>query len=394
MTETTVVQVLESSSKKARVVLADSLFHCAGGGQPGDSGVLTGADFSAVVENCRKEGSLHVLDLTLKKGSPAEGLVVTAQVDEKRHETLSKMHSAQHILSRILERDCPGLSTVKVAVDVNHTTVFFHCAEPLTWEILWEAEEKANKIVAQHLPVTIRQLSLEEAKGLSQLRAKWERIADETIRIVEIQDFDCIACSGSHVSHTGEIGGIFIESFRGGDWQWEVVLSLAEAGTECRYGRILRQVLQDLHCKPEELPKVLARLHDESRSLQKQLDKLRPYIQFPHEELAVQNRPLCCFALTGVSREMVMPRLSALSASRPEALVLALLDDGESAKIPFVLLCGASIKADARLLKNDSSLSIQGGGSPAMLSGLTGCRSVTHWCEALETWFGSSQSGD
>ena len=68
-----------------------------------------------------------------------------------------------------------------------------------------------NQAIQQNLPVTACFMTQEEAKGLVDL-SKLPEDATQTLRIVQIGDYDVCACIGSHVENTSEIGRFMISS--------------------------------------------------------------------------------------------------------------------------------------------------------------------------------------
>jgi len=136
---------------------------------------------------------------------------VAARVDGPRLALLLRHHSGEHLLSRILEDAHPGLAVHKVAVGEESTSVYFTYDGEVDWAMLFSAEDRAREVVASDLPVTIQEYSREEGQKIPRLKVNWDRVHSPTLRVVRIgEDLDVIACSGSHVSSTGEIGEIFI----------------------------------------------------------------------------------------------------------------------------------------------------------------------------------------
>ena len=141
---TKITAVLSRKGKEARLAIEDNRFHPSGGGQPGDKGWLKAPGFSAEVVDCFREDDVPVLSVRVMEGEPAEGLAVEAEVDLSRQALLSRMHSGEHVLSRILESRHEGLEVYKVAVAEEETAVFLRWDGELGWDLLFEAETAAN----------------------------------------------------------------------------------------------------------------------------------------------------------------------------------------------------------------------------------------------------------
>lgn len=386
--KSTIEKILHEDGKNVDIFVAENPFRGSGGGQPGDSGRIWSETMEAKVLDCLKDdsGKLFLLRLRLTRGKPAVGMPVEMSVDMERHAILSRMHSGEHLLSKIMETLNPQLHVFKVAIGEKTSSIFIHCPTNLAWDFLFRAEEQANVIVAENRPITIRKMSRNEAQQLDGLKANWGRIEEAVVTVVEIEGIDKIACCGSHASSTGEIGEIYIEDFKGGSGEWEVTFSIGNLSSMSEETHTVRRILHQMHCRPAELERMIGRLEEENKSLARALSKVRSFVVLPFQQKDVAGVPLELFALTGVPRDMGMPSLNQALDSRPDSVVLALFDDGESDKIPFVLMVGSKLKYDARFLRKIEELKISGGGTQSLLSGVTGCRSENQWLSSLAQW--------
>jgi alanyl-tRNA synthetase len=208
------------------VVLDRTAFYAESGGQPWDTGTLGGSRVVAVVEE--NGDILHVLDAPIAEDR------VHGQVDRPRRLDHMQQHHGQHLLSRAL---------VEVA---SARTLSFHLgAEEVTIDLdrhvsdeeLRKAETRANEIVWQARPVSVREVTRPEAESLlageigrlhggpapdERARNRSARALDEAgerIRVIEAQGFDVQACSGTHPRSTAEVGVVLVlshERYKGG----------------------------------------------------------------------------------------------------------------------------------------------------------------------------------
>jgi alanyl-tRNA synthetase len=249
---TEIAKVLGVDGKKAQVVLGKSHFHPSGGGQPGDTGILHGENFRANVRDTVIYKEEVVLTLALVDGTPQVGMNVTAVVDAERNTILSQMHTGQHIFSRLQENDLEGLSTLKVYIGIDESVVYVRYDGVLNWDNLFAAEEKTIKTIRANLPVETFLTSREEAEKIPELKAKWERIHDEKIRVVRIPGVDATACSGTHTASTGEVGGFLVTGFNGSAPDWEVRFTVREEERVREYSRVMRRMLRDVGCRLDQ----------------------------------------------------------------------------------------------------------------------------------------------
>jgi len=187
------------------VVLNHSYFYPLGGGQPSDTGKLRTKDnkeFTVLGVKKGEKGLIHELD--------QEGLVagddVHATIDWQRRHKLMRSHTAAHIVSTIIHDQTGALITGN-QLDLDKVRIDFSLDE-FDPEKFKAYLEKANEIIAEGRPVTLKTIPRAEAltiPSLSKLAAGLpEHIAE--VRVVTINELDEQACGGTHVQNTAEIG--------------------------------------------------------------------------------------------------------------------------------------------------------------------------------------------
>ncbi len=377
---------VEGKEKAVKLVLTPNPFHPSGGGQPGDTGKLTGENFSFSVTGCEKMGKNVAVIGKIVRGTPAPGMEVEAEVDMDLHTLYSRMHTGEHILSRILERSHPGLSIFKVAIGAEESTVYLSWEGELDWPLLFAAEEEVNGMIAQNLLVETLLLSKDEAKKLAGIKANWQRIEDETIRVVRIPDFDLIACSGTHVASTKEVEEVFISGFRGSSPSWEIKFTLGSALRK-EYCSAARRLVRRIGCPVSKLEDVFTALTEENASLRKLTERAASLIALPWEEFSVKGIPVFFALLPAFPKEMVTPAARAWSDGHPDALCLILLPEAEQERGAFLFYRGRDISVDfSSLLREFPSLEARGGGRADWLNGITAQMKAEVWLEALGTF--------
>ena len=371
------------------LVLEENPFHPAGGGQPGDRGTLEAPGFRFLVEDCRLEEGVRTLWGRIQEGSPEPGQEVEPRVDRAYHLRIARMHSGEHALSRALEQGVPGLRVFKVNVDPEESLITLDWEGNLTWEILFAAEEEAGGVIRADLPVTIQTLSREEARSDPELKANWDRLeeggeAPEFLRVVSLGEHDRVACCGAHVERTGQIGGVLVTGFKGAPPRWEVRYTVHREERLDEWSRPLRRLMRQVGCPPEELEKVYGRLQEERLEARKALDRLRPYLAFPFEEVPRGEGRLLRLVLPGLSLDLVTGAAKARIEEDPGRAVLVLLPS-EEGRSPFLVCRGSHVKGDLKgWLKGHPELRARGGGSPDWVSGVTEETDPVRWTEALK----------
>jgi alanyl-tRNA synthetase len=179
------------------VVLDRTCFFPGGGGQPADRGTLGGA---RVVDVKDRDGDIvHVLEAWPSPGPAARG-AVHGMVDAARRRDFMAQHTGEHVLAQAL-LTAGGLSTVSVHFGDDTTTI--ELAVPSVGEdVLRRAEELANTIIMENRKVIVHDVDPSEASRFALRRTPPEV---GRLRVVEIEGFDWVGCSGVHVPSTGRL---------------------------------------------------------------------------------------------------------------------------------------------------------------------------------------------
>ncbi len=187
------------------VVLDRTAFYPQGGGQPGDVGTITCASGAAEVTKVRKEGRdvLH----QLRGPIPLVGEEVRGSIDWDTRYAHMRHHTAQHLLSAYFLEEY-GAVTSGNQIWKERARIDFDLPE-LTSEMIEKAEDQINSWVENSVPVTITLMPRHEAlKKLDPKRTRIDLLPKfiSTLRIVEVEGIDAVACAGTHVRNTSEIG--------------------------------------------------------------------------------------------------------------------------------------------------------------------------------------------
>lgn len=198
-----------NAAEPGAVRLERTVFYPEGGGQPGDTGLLRGADGAEIViRNTRKGAAaddvVHLLDP--EAASPAPGTRVTAVLDWERRYRHMRMHSCLHLLSAVVDAPVTGgqLTAEKGRLD-------FDLAERRLDKA--EIEERLNALIARDLAVAPRWID-DAALAAQPALVKTMRVKPPTgsgrVRLIEVDGIDLQPCGGTHVARTGEIGPVTV----------------------------------------------------------------------------------------------------------------------------------------------------------------------------------------
>ena len=175
------------------VTLSDTLFYPEGGGQPGDTGTLSGVR----VTDTRLSGNeiIHVCETELPIGQTVHG-----ELDWERRFRHMQCHTGEHIFSGIAH-ELYGCNNVGFHLSRDCVTIDFD--RVLTPEQLAEVERQTNEAVFADVPTVI---SYPDADTLRTLDYRSKKELTGTVRIVEAGGRDVCACCGLHVARSGMVG--------------------------------------------------------------------------------------------------------------------------------------------------------------------------------------------
>ena len=194
------------------VVLEGPYFYPEGGGQPPDHGSLEWEDGQAEITDVRKEGGDVRHEIGSLQGEPPEpGATIEGRIDEERRAKLRRMHTAQHVVSRVVFEEYDAESAGN-QIHPDRSRIDFEPAE-FGKSDLALIERRANAAIDRDLAVTKESRPRDVAEAqVEEGRALLDLIPDsvDPLRIVEIEGFDVCPCGGTHVDRLGEIGRVTI----------------------------------------------------------------------------------------------------------------------------------------------------------------------------------------
>ncbi|MFX0100579.1 MAG: alanyl-tRNA editing protein [Candidatus Hodarchaeota archaeon] len=189
--------------KDDAIILDQTLFYPASGGQSGDTGTIKVNEMELEVDSVSKEGDIILHHVAPYHGNLEKEDEVSGIIDwENRHE-LMKAHTSQHVLSAVILRD-HGVKTARVSIKPGD--VELELERKLSLEKWADSIEKASIACTSNHDVNSRFVSRSEAEKLD-VRGKLPD--NDPLRIIEINGVDTVCCGGTHVANTSEIGPIY-----------------------------------------------------------------------------------------------------------------------------------------------------------------------------------------
>jgi misacylated tRNA(Ala) deacylase len=194
------------------IELDATIFYPQGGGQLGDTGVLTreNGDVIAVTDTRKGEAPDSVVHVVAPGPALAVGDVVTQKIDWERRYALMRLHTALHVMSCVVVAPVTGgnIAPEKARLDFDIDMSLLDAARieretnalierGIATETVWitDAEMDAR-------PELVKTMSVQPPRGAGR------------VRLLSIPGIDLQPCGGTHVANIAEIGGIRVLKIR------------------------------------------------------------------------------------------------------------------------------------------------------------------------------------
>ena len=186
------------------VAVDRTVFYPLGGGQPGDTGTLSGSAGTARILDTRYGESGEILHI-VEAGAPlpSPGDTVHLALDWDRRYRHMRMHTAMHLLGAVLQYGVTGGN-----ISADKSRLDFDMDDTVDKEAVGAA---LRALVEEDHPIRCRWISDAELDASPELvrtmsvqppRGKGE------IRLLEIEGVDLQPCGGTHLKSTAEVGKV------------------------------------------------------------------------------------------------------------------------------------------------------------------------------------------
>ncbi|MGB8968140.1 MAG: DHHA1 domain-containing protein [Candidatus Sulfotelmatobacter sp.] len=369
------------------LTLDRTAFYPTSGGQIHDTGTIVPADarfsdasFSEarfrVTEVADTEDGhiVHYLDAPLKDAllkKVQPGTRVRGEIDAARRRDHMQQHSAQHVLSSAFVR-LFGMATVSFHMADDYCSIDLDTAS-LSKDQVESAERRANEIMIEDRAVDVRYVTRDEAEKLG-LR-KLPPAERDQLRLIDIRDWDVTACGGTHVSRTGQIGGILLrktEKVRQG-YRVEFVAGQRAGATARRDFSTLTETAALFSAGIYDAPQQVRKSLDEIKSLRKQIEQSRDELAAAQaasllaETPEAQGRKLV--VRTFSNRDLNFLKLLAQKLTRQAPAIALLATESPQPALVFAQSAGQPHDMGALLKEAMAKLGGRGGGSKDLAQG-------------------------
>lgn len=349
------------------IILDQTYFYPASGGQPADKGWINDVPVLDVFAREDDAAVVHVL------ANDMPGDAAACWVDWERRFDHMQHHTGQHILTQAFVQ-VAGANTVGFHLSLDSVTIDLDKIN-IPVEAVEQVEELANRVVWENRPVTARLVKADEADGIRMRKIPGHLLTDG-LRVIEVADFDLTACGGTHVACTGEIGII-------------KVLKLERRGDKTRVEfRCGRRALRDyrqknaavsaavtaLTCGAEEIEGAILALQEDVRGLTRSLKAASgQLIAYEAERLlgeTVETNGIRIVKKDFNDREPSELKHLAMQLTAAPSVIVLLGTSGEKAHLVFARSANLPHDMNALIKQAFAQLGAgRGGGQPALAQG-------------------------
>ena len=269
-----------TEGQEVELVLDRTPFYAEGGGQLADQGVIeleTGARVEVYDVQSPVRG-LVVHKVRVLSGEVGLGAPVQARVDVDRRRSISRSHTATHMVHKAF-REALG-ETATQAGSENAPGRFrfdFSATGAVPSSAMRDVEARVNDLVMADLGVHAETMTQEQAVRSGAMALFGEKYGDQ-VRVISVGDWARELCGGTHAQRSGQLGVVKLlgESSIGSSVRRVEALVGGDAyGFLAREHVLVAQLSELLKVRPEQLPERVEDLVDRLRSAEKEIDKAR-----------------------------------------------------------------------------------------------------------------------
>jgi alanyl-tRNA synthetase len=326
------------------LVLDRTPFYAEGGGQLADHGVIELGNGARIeVRDVQSPiTGLIVHAARVLSGEVTPGLEAHAEVDVERRKSISRSHTATHMVHKAF-REALG-ETATQAGSENAPGRFrfdFSATGAVPASVMEDVEARVNDLVLADLGVHAEIMSQEEAVRSGAMALFGEKYGDQ-VRVISVGDWARELCGGTHAQRSGHLGVIKLlgeSSIGSGVRRVEALVGADAYRFLAREHVLVAQLSEVLKARPEEIPERVHDMLERLRAAEKALEQTRiAQLLSQGAELAadaadVNGVRLISLRIDGADagdiRTMALNLRSRVSQELPGAAVLIGVKDGK-----------------------------------------------------------------
>ncbi|MBA2443950.1 MAG: alanine--tRNA ligase, partial [Nocardioidaceae bacterium] len=190
------------------LVLDRTPFYAEGGGQLADQGVIELANGARVevLDVQSPTRGLIAHHARLLSGEVTVGLEAQARVDIERRKSISRAHTATHMVHKAFREALGDTATQAGSENAPGRFRFdFSVTGAVPATVLADVEARVNDFVLADLGVEAHLMTQDQARAAGAMALFGEKYGDE-VRVISVGDWARELCGGTHVERSGQLG--------------------------------------------------------------------------------------------------------------------------------------------------------------------------------------------
>ncbi len=356
------------------LILDKTVFYGEGGGQVGDTGILTVNGRELTVLDTKKSDGVYLHLISSSDCNIRVGDSVHAVIDKTRREAIRRNHSACHLLQGALRRTLGShVEQAGSYVDEHRLRFDFKHFAALTPAELSAVEEDVNRAILKGSVVETIVTDPENAAKYGAIALFGEKYG-RVVRVVRMGEDSCELCGGTHLDNTAKAGLFRIVS----ESSVAAGVRRIEAATGLNVLKLLDEKEEAIHAaakelklaNPADLVKRAAQVSGELREAHAEISRLEGAMSEAKlsalfaSAKTVQSFRLLAARVDGVALDAVRSICDDIRAKDPDSIAaIALVNEG---RLNFLVSCGKNAVAAGykagELAKEMAALCGGGGG--------------------------------
>lgn len=281
--EAKLLSVREREDGKYTLIFDKTPFYAESGGQVADRGAASNSKVTFKISDVQKQKDIfmHTAEVIEGREFIVEGETFTLTVDEKRRESISKNHSATHLLHKALKEVLGShVQQAGSVVDADKLRFDFTHYEALTESEIDEIEKKINEKISEGISMSVKEMSMNEAKELGAVALFTDKYGDK-VRVAQIGDYSVELCGGIHVENISKIGLFNIVSEGGiaaGVRRIEAETGYKAFETFFNYEKIAKHAAKHLKTDLDTLDTKVENTLEQLKNANKEIERLKSQI--------------------------------------------------------------------------------------------------------------------
>ncbi|MDO4534807.1 MAG: alanine--tRNA ligase [Clostridium perfringens] len=268
-----------TKGEKGFIVVSKTPFYAEMGGQVGDTGIIESKTGKAKVVNCKKNvGGKFIHYVEIVDGIIENNQDVILTVDKNRRSSISKNHTATHMLHKALKEVLGDhVNQSGSYVDDERLRFDFTHFSALTEDELKRVQDIVNENIMNVENVETKEMTIDEAKDSGATCLFDEKYGD-LVRVVSVGDFSKELCGGTHVKNSGQIGLMTIISESGvaaGIRRIEAVTGKTAMNLIESKNSILKEIEKMFKCSEKDIVKKILAQGQQIKEKEKEISDLK-----------------------------------------------------------------------------------------------------------------------